>query len=330
MELTSNSNGENIPSWRPKCVPFSQTWTELLTHRTELLYSVIIHMRRRRAGLAAMSSLLGSVVPTRNPSTAKSLQIFRRCGQLRRAMLNVLRSLVGAVRSFFKTQRDLAMENLALRHQIGVLKRTVGKRRLRLKAADRGLWAGLSRIWAGWEHALAIVQPATVIRWRREGFKRYWTRKSRASLGGRPTLERDVRELIRKISKANPIWGAPRICNELAKLGIEVSRSTVAKYMVRQRKPPSPTWRAFLDNHVKDLVSIDFFVIPTATFRVLFGFLVLAHDRRRVLHCNVTSSPSAEWTAAQIVQGIPRRDRSPLPSARPRRDLCPVFPPSRP
>ena len=204
-----------------------------------------------------------------------------------------------------RTQRDLAMENLALRHQIGVLKRSVGKRRLRLKAADRGLWAGLSRIWAGWEHALAIVQPATVIRWRREGFKRYWTRKSRASLGGRPTLERDVRELIRKISKANPIWGAPRICNELAKLGIEVSRSTVAKYMVRQRKPPSPTWRAFLDNHVKDLVSVDFFVIPTATFRVLFGFLVLAHDRRRVLHFNVTSSPSAEWTAAQIVQAFP-------------------------
>ena len=220
-------------------------------------------------------------------------------------MLNLIRCLVGAVRSFFKTQRDLALENLALRHQMGVLKRTVGKKRLRLGSADRALWAGLSRMWAGWERALAVVQPATVVRWRREGFKRYWTRKSRAGLGGRPTVDRDVRKLIRRMSKANVTWGAPRVCNELAQLGIDVSRSTVAKYMVRHRKSPSPTWRAFLDNHVEDLVSIDFFVVPTATFRVLFGFLVLAHDRRRVLHFNVTSNPSAEWTAQQIGQAFP-------------------------
>lgn len=220
-------------------------------------------------------------------------------------MLNLLRSLLGAARSFFMTQRDLALENLALRHQIGVLKRTVAKKRLRLGAADRGLWATLSRFWRGWEQALAIVQPATVIRWRREGFERYWTRKSRSGLGGRPTIDRDVRDLIRRMSKANPTWGAPRIHNELAKLGIELSRATVAKYMIRHRTPPSPTWRAFLDNHVEDLVSIDFFAVPTATFRVLFGFLVLAHDRRRVLHFDVTSNPSAEWTAQQLVQVFP-------------------------
>jgi putative transposase len=220
-------------------------------------------------------------------------------------MITLRRSLLGASRSFLRRQRDLALENLALRHQIGVLKLTVGKRRLRLGRVDRVLWAGLSRIWVGWEQALAIVQPATVIRWRREGFKRYWTRKSRAGLGGRPPLAREVRDLIRRMSRSNPTWGTPRIRSELAKFGIELSRATVAKYMIRHRKPPSPTWRAFLDNHLKDLLSIDFFVVPTATFRVLFGFLVLAHDRRRVVHFNVTSSPSAEWTAQQIVQAFP-------------------------
>jgi transposase InsO family protein len=107
------------------------------------------------------------------------------------------------------------------------------------------------------------------------------------------------------MSRANVTWGAPRIRNELAKSGIEVSRSTVAKYMLRHRKPPSPTWRSFLDNHLKTLVSLDFFVVPTATFRVLFVLLILAHDRRRVLHFNVTSDPSAEWTAQQLVQTFP-------------------------
>ena len=220
-------------------------------------------------------------------------------------MLNVLWSVAGAVRSFFRNQRELALENLALRHQIGVLKRTVGKRRLRFAPWDRGLWAGLSRVWAGWQQALAVVQPATVIHWHREGFRRFWSSKSRAGCGGRPTLNHEIRRLIRRMSKANATWGAPRIRNELAKIGIEASRSTVARYMVRQPKPPSPTWRAFLDNHVKELVSVDFFVVPTATFRVLFVLLVLAHDRRRVVHFNVTSSPSAQWTAQQIVQAFP-------------------------
>ena len=122
---------------------------------------------------------------------------------------------------------------------------------------------------------------------------------------GRPALGRELVGLIRKMSTSNVTWGAPRIRNELAKLGIEVAVSTVARYMVRERKPTSPSWRAFLDNHVKDLVAIDFFAVPTATFGVLFGFLVLAHDRRRVLHFNVTANPSAEWTARQLVQAFP-------------------------
>ena len=153
---------------------------------------------------------------------------------------------------------------------------------------------------------MAIVQPATVIRWHREGFRRFWNRRSKAGhRGGRPALDRELVDLIRKMSRSNVTWGAPRIRNELAKLGIEVALSSVARYMVRERKPPSPTWRAFLDNHVKDLVAIDFFVVPTATFGVLFGFLILAHDRRRVLHFNVTANPTAEWTARQLVQAFP-------------------------
>jgi hypothetical protein len=137
------------------------------------------------------------------------------------------------------------------------------------------------------------VQPATVIHWHREGFRRFWSSKSWAGCGGRPTLNQEIRRLNRRLSKANATWGAPHIRNELAKIGIEVSRSTVARYMVRQPKPPSPTWRALLDSHVKELVSVDFFVVPTATLRVLFVLPVLAHDRRRVVHFNVASSPSA-------------------------------------
>jgi transposase InsO family protein len=196
------------------------------------------------------------------------------------------------------------MENLALRHQIGVLTRALGDRRPRFRSWDRALWVVLARRWEAWRHALAIVQPATVVRWHREGFKRFWTRRSR--VGGRPALSRELVGLIRKMSTANVTWGAPRIRNELAKLGIEVAASTVARYMVKQRKPSSPSWRAFLDNHVKDLVAIDFFTVPTATFGVLFGFLVLAHDRRRVLHFNATADPSAEWTARQMAQAFPK------------------------
>ena len=220
-----------------------------------------------------------------------------------RGVWSLIRVIFGAARSSFRTKRELALENLALRHQIGVLTRAHGDRRPRFGNCDRALWVVLARRWEAWRYALAIVQPATVVRWHREGFKRFWTRRSRARRGGRPALDRELVGLIRKMSTANVTWGAPRIRNELAKLGIEVVVSTVARYMMRQRKPPSPSWRAFLDNHVKDPVAIDFFTVPTATFGVLFGFLVLAHDRRRVLHFNVTANPSAEWTArvAEVV-----------------------------
>ena len=222
-----------------------------------------------------------------------------------RIVWNLSRVIFGTARSSFRTKRELSLENLALRHQIGVLTRPPGDRRPRFGRWDRALWVVLSRRWDAWRYALAIVQPATVIRWHREGFKRFWTRRSRAGRVGRPALDPELVGLIRRMSKSNVTWGAPRIRNELGRLGIEVAVSTIARYMVRQRKPPSPSWRAFLENHVKDLVAIDFFTVPTATFGVLFGFLVLAHDRRRVLHFNVTANPSAEWTARQVLQAFP-------------------------
>jgi putative transposase len=149
-----------------------------------------------------------------------------------------------------------------------------------------------------------IVEPETVIAWHRQGFRLYWRWKSRHPLG-RPSVSREVIDLIRKISLANPRWGAPRIHGELQKLGLELSQATVAKYMVRRRKPPSQTWRTFLQNHVKDLVSSDFFVVPTVFFDLLFVFVILSHDRRRLLHFGVTAYPTADWAARQLLEAFP-------------------------
>lgn len=214
-----------------------------------------------------------------------------------------LSALVG-IRSWFQTRAALQVEILALRHQLTVLKRS-HHGRLRLNSPDRLLWVWLSRFWSGWRSALVIVKPETVISWHRKGFRLYWRWKSRNGDPGRPTIDLEVRKLIRRMSQTNPLWGAPRIHGELLKLGIELSQATVAKYMSRQRKPPSQTWRAFLSNHVKQLVSTDFFVVPTVSVRVLYVFVVLAHHRRRPLRFNVTANPTSEWTAQQIVEALP-------------------------
>jgi putative transposase len=219
-------------------------------------------------------------------------------------MLPVLVSLLATLRDSLRTRVGLQAEILALHHQLLVLQRRNQKRRLQLSAFDRLLWAWLSRIWPDWKSALRIVKPETVIAWHRRGFRLYWRWKSRPR-HGRPPVTTEVRELIRRISAANPGWGAPRIHGELGKLGINVSETTVAKYMVRHRHPPSQTWRTFLANHVKELVSADFFVVPTATFRLLFVFVILSHDRRRLVHFAVTSHPTAEWTAQQLLQAFP-------------------------
>jgi putative transposase len=189
------------------------------------------------------------------------------------------------------------------RHQLTILQKNAPPR-LRLQRSDRLLWVVLSRWWPGWRSSLHIVRPDTVLAWHRRVFAWYWRRKSRRR-PGRPNVAADIRDLIRDMSQANPLWGAPRIHGELLKLGIEVAQSTVAKYLRRPRKPPSQTWRSFLTNHLEQIASIDFFVVPTATFRILFVFVVLSHARRRVLHFQVTEHPSQEWTMQQIREAFP-------------------------
>ena len=163
----------------------------------------------------------------------------------------------------------------------------------------------LARVWKEWQSALGIVQPATVIAWHRKGFRLYWAWKIRRGKAGRPAVPREVRDLIRRMSRENPLWGAPHIHGELLKLGITIGETSVARYMVRHPQPPSQTWRTFLDNHVKTMVSVDFFSVPTMRFQVLYVFLVLAQERRRVVHCNVTAHPTAEWTAQQLGEAFP-------------------------
>jgi putative transposase len=219
-------------------------------------------------------------------------------------MFDIFFLLLSSLRSCLSTRAALQAEILALRHQVLVLQCATRGRRLRLKAADRVFWVWLSRLWKNWRLPLRIIRPETVIAWNRKGFRLYWTWKSRAR-NGRPPITRDVCTLIRKMSLANPRWGAPRIHGELLKLGIDIGETTVAKYMVRPRRPPSQTWKTFLNNHMQDLVSTDFFVVPTATFRLLFVFVVLSHERRRVLHFAVTTHPTAEWTAQQLIDAFP-------------------------
>ncbi len=208
--------------------------------------------------------------------------------------------------ALFRRKAGLAAENLALRQQLAVLEHK--SKRPRLRKGDRIFWVWLSRLWAGWRSVLVIVQPDTVVRWHRDGFRLYWRWKSSAGKVGRPRIEPELRKLIRRMCCENPSWGAPRIHSELQLLGYDVSETTVDKYMIRHRKPPSQTWRTFLDNHLKDIVAVDFFTVPSATFRILFVFLALRHDRRFVVHFNVTANPTAQWTAQQIVEAFPYDD----------------------
>ncbi len=216
--------------------------------------------------------------------------------------MKVLLAAFVTLRASLRSRVTLQLEVLALRHQLAVYRRC--SMRARTKVADRLLWAWLSRAWAGWRDVLVFVQPSTVIAWQRRRFREHWAHLSHGR-PGRPAVAKSIKDLIRRMSSANPGWGSPRIVGELAKLGIHVAKSTVGKYMVRPRKPPSPTWRAFLDNHVKDLLSVDFFVVPTVMFRVLFVFVVLVHERRRILHFNITEHPTAQWTAQQLVETFP-------------------------
>jgi transposase InsO family protein len=223
-------------------------------------------------------------------------------------MVETLKTVLGTLLLLFQSRSRLQVEILVLRHQLIVLRRTAPKR-ARLNAGDRLLFVLLYRLWPGVLDSVAVIKPDTIVRWHRRGFSALWRWKSRRRLG-RPGISRDIRDLIREISRANPLWGAPRIHGELLKLGIDVCQSTVAKYMLRTRRPPSQSWRTFLCNHAEAIASIDLFVVPTITFGMLFGFVVLHHGRRQLVHVGVTAHPTAEWISHQISEAFPW-DRAP-------------------
>ncbi len=197
----------------------------------------------------------------------------------------------------------VALENVALRQQLSVLRRSV--RRPQLRTRDRLFWVLLAKAWPDWRTALIVVQPDTVVRWHRQWLRRRWTRRSTRTRPGRPSTTAAIRTLVDQMTEANPLWGAPRVHGELGKLGIAVSERTVSRLLRRRRRPPSQTWRTFLTNHVASLVSMDFFTVPTLTGRVLFVLVLLSHHRRRIVHLAVTEHPTAVWTAQQIIEAFP-------------------------
>jgi hypothetical protein len=213
---------------------------------------------------------------------------------MRSVLISLFRTAILSLRS----RAALQLEILALRHQLQVLQRS-RPRRVRLTQADRLFWISPSRLRTQWRSAIVIVKPDTVVGWHRRAFRRFWTWKSRHRFG-RPAVPADVRALIRTMSQANPIWGAPRIHGELQKLCIEISESSVAKYLIRPRRPPSQSWPTFLRNQLQQVMAADFCVVPTATGRLLFVLVMLAHHRRRVVHVAVTAHPTAAWTAQQL------------------------------
>ena len=215
-------------------------------------------------------------------------------------MLAILHVLWIFVVDIFKSRRRLEAENLFLYHQLNIALRRAPAR-LRLYGSDRALLVWMTRIWPGLLDISRVVKPETILRWHRSGFTAFWRWKSR-NRAGRPKVDRELRDLIRRMSKENPLWGAPRIHGELLKLGIDIGQTSVAKYMARCRKPPSQGWKTFLRNHADGIASMDLFVVPTLSFRLLYGFLILCHGRRQILWLGVTAHPTAEWVARQVTE----------------------------
>src|SRR5882672_11018055 len=230
-------------------------------------------------------------------------------------MSDLCKLIFGMVIDLLRSRATLEAEILLLRQQINVLRRANPKR-LRLGSIDRLILGGVCRLFPKMHDALAIVQPDTVIRWHRAGFRWYWRWKSRRHCG-RATVPLEIRRLIREMSIANPLWGAPRLHGELLKLGIQVGQTSVAKYMARRRRPPSQGWKTFLRNHADGIAAMDLFVVPTISFRLLYGLLIMGHGRRQILWFGVTAHPTTEWIANQFTEAcgweqIPRyliRDR---------------------
>jgi len=207
-----------------------------------------------------------------------------------------------------KGHRALALENLALRQQLAIFKRR--RKRPRLNRSDRVFWIVLAKVWKDWRQALVVVHPDTVVRWQRQRFRRYWANLSVNCSGklGRPSVGQQIRDLINNIAHANPLWRAPRIHGELLKLGVKIWERTVSRILQTVKRPPSQTWRTFLQNHIAGIVATDFFTVPTVRLRVLFVFIVLEHQRRKLLHFRVTEHPTAEWVAQQIAEAFAERD----------------------
>jgi putative transposase len=219
-------------------------------------------------------------------------------------MKTIVVPLLATLMDLLRSRASLQLEVLALRQQLSLVAER-DRKRLSFHKSEHIFWVLLYRLWPACLQTLKIFKPDTLVRWHRKGFRLYWTWKSRPRQGGRPAIDPDVRKLIRTMSRNNIGWGAPRIHGELKMLGIQISESTVAKYMIRHRNPPSQTWRTFLENHADCIAGIDFFTVPTATFRILYVFIVLSHDRRHIVHFNVTAHPTARWTAQQLVEAFP-------------------------
>jgi transposase InsO family protein len=221
-------------------------------------------------------------------------------------MLRSLRLLVISVTRLFCSRRDLLLENLALRQQLGVFKRKHPQPRF--VASDKLFWVMLRRLWVGWEQALILIQPETVVRWHRKGFRLYWTWISRhRTRAGRKCVSTELREIIFRMVTENRTWGAPRIHGELKMLGFDLSERTVLRWMRRAPRShePAKRWATFLSNHREAIAAMDFFTVPTLTFDVLYCFFVIAHDRRRIIHFNVTKHPTSVWAVQQLREAFP-------------------------
>lgn len=216
--------------------------------------------------------------------------------------------LISAVRILVlrRDSAELVLENLALRQQLAVLQR--GKRPI-LRSRDRAFWVLLHRLWPRWREACVLVKPATVVSWHRAGFRAFWTWKSKKR-SGRPSVNPELRDLIRRMASENPRWGAPRVHGELLKLGFRVSERTVLRHLPRRPAPPgsAQSWRTFLANHRDHLAAMDFFVVPTWNFRMLYGLAILRHGRREIVHLAVTAHPTAAWVKQQLREAFPFDD----------------------
>jgi putative transposase len=221
-------------------------------------------------------------------------------------MFPLSRLWFGALGRFFCTHQTLVLENLALRQQLVVLTRR--HPRPRLGPLDKLFWVAARRFWSGWNKPLILVTPETVVRWHRTGFRLYWSLISRAGKRvGRKPISQEVRNLIFQMIAENPTWGAPRIHGELLMLGFDLSERTISRWIKRAPRDPEPTrrWLSFLRNHREALAGMDFFTLPTITFGVLYCFFIISHDRRRILHCNVTRHPTSNWIIQQLREAFP-------------------------